>query len=104
VIDDRSPMRENYAVLSPDHLYWVAHPMDDGLWVASASVAPFRFSTGTTNILEWSPDSQNLFFYVDEGGGLIRLYVAQAPGFTPVLLSEEIKPAYNQGRPLIFTP
>jgi len=56
---------------------------EPGLWVRESAGSPHRIFEAPASVVGWSPDGQALFFVAD------GLYVAQAPDFTPTLISGE---------------
>ena len=59
---------------------------EPGLWVGSSAEPPRRVFEAPASVVGWSPDGQALFFASD------GLYVASAPDFTPMRISEALNP------------
>ena len=59
---------------------------EPGLWVTESTEPPRRVFEAPVPAVEWSPDGQALFFWGD------GLYVAWAPDFTPMMVSETLEP------------
>jgi dipeptidyl aminopeptidase/acylaminoacyl peptidase len=59
---------------------------EPGLWVGPPAEPPRRVFEAPVSVVGWSPDGHALFFASD------GLYVALAPGFTPMRISEALDP------------
>jgi hypothetical protein len=91
--------------------------MDEKTWLAARKYTLEEFEIARSVLAEIQrgrPVHQTMSKYPLPGGGylpkqiLVAIYKHQVESGSlsadPALLSEKIKPAYNQGRPLIFPP